>query len=218
MGRKHFQSHWNEMAEMKRARPQPPPKEAKKKDGEVTPTSKSSGEDSDEEGHLAESLGRARRLLHRFRHAAIAASVTFISFSMMGVFREPGRADLDLVRVSGQVLVDGKPLKFGIINFVPRDGRGSTGILDAEGRFTLTCLDGSDGAVCGIHDIEILPDGPPDELGVDWPLDKSFANYSTSGESREITGSADDLKIELVTSRVRSDESGDGDPNVLPSE
>ena len=218
MARKHFQSHWKEMAEMKRARSQPRPNKANEKEEEETPVGKGNGNRSSRAKHPDESMGRARRLLHEYRYAAIAASVCFMALSLLGGFRGPERVDLDLVRVSGQVLVDGQPLKFGIINFVPENGRGSTGILDEEGRFTLTCLDGRDGALCGVHGIEIVPDGPPDELGMDWPLPRSFANYQTSGQTREITRSVADLTIELGTTAVQPDDQGGGDLGGLPSE
>lgn len=190
------------MAEEKRARLQPRPKEAKEKNEEKTAAGESGGKRRSDTKRSEAPFGKARQLLHEHRYVVIAASVGFLALSLIGGFRKPERVDLDLVHVSGQVRVDGQPLKFGIISFVPENGRGSTGILNEEGRFTLTCLDGRDGAICGVHGIEIVPDGPPDELGIDWPLPRSFASYQTSGETREITRSVHDLKIELTATDV----------------
>jgi hypothetical protein len=59
------------------------------------------------------------------------------------------------VPVSGVVLIDGQPLSRGNIKFVPEQGRPSAGKIDQDGRFTLTCYDGSDGAILGKHRIQI---------------------------------------------------------------
>src|SRR5690242_13923202 len=45
------------------------------------------------------------------------------------------------VPISGQVLIDGQPLKFGVVKFIPDNGRPSSGNLDENGRFTLHCFD-----------------------------------------------------------------------------
>ena len=59
------------------------------------------------------------------------------------------------VTISGQVLIDGQPLKYGSIRFVPKNGRSSFGELDKEGRFTMTCFDEHDGVILGTHRVEV---------------------------------------------------------------
>src|SRR5689334_12282719 len=47
------------------------------------------------------------------------------------------------VAVSGTVLIDGKPLTYGDLKFVPEGARPSYGKLDSNGHFTLSCYDGN---------------------------------------------------------------------------
>ena len=61
----------------------------------------------------------------------------------------------DITPVSGQVLIDGQPLCYGVIQFVPSRSRASFGNLDKQGRFQLTCRDTADGAVLGTHSVGI---------------------------------------------------------------
>jgi hypothetical protein len=64
--------------------------------------------------------------------------------------------------VSGVVTLDGKPYPNAIVSFQPiakggkgNPGRGSTGLTDANGKYTLSCDDGKVGAVVGKHRIRI---------------------------------------------------------------
>jgi hypothetical protein len=221
MGQKHFRGHWKELVEMQKAQASRPTRESE--------------EDIDDDEELLEEesprpvatkraaksepresrFGKAREALQQYRYAAISASVAFIALSLFGALRGPTRADVDVVPVAGQVLVDGEPLSSGIINFVPPEGRGSTGVIDPQGRFTLTCLDGRDGAVLGLHGIEIVPEGPPPADGDQWKLPRSFANWQTSGVTQEITGRVTDLKIDITTADLPQLEQADGDPTSL---
>lgn len=65
-------------------------------------------------------------------------------------------------KVSGVVNLDGKPYKNAIVSFQPlatpgnpNPGRGSTGLTDENGRYSLTTDDGHTGAVIGKHRIRI---------------------------------------------------------------
>jgi hypothetical protein len=64
-------------------------------------------------------------------------------------------------KVSGVVTLDGVPYKNAIVSFQPlgdgnpNPGRGSTGLTDENGRYTLTTDDGHTGAVIGKHRIRI---------------------------------------------------------------
>src|SRR4051812_10209511 len=59
------------------------------------------------------------------------------------------------VTVSGIVTIDGAPVTRGSIKFVPEQGRPSFGEIDPDGRFTLTCYDGKDGALPGKHRVQV---------------------------------------------------------------
>lgn len=66
------------------------------------------------------------------------------------------------VSVSGFVKVDGQPYKGAVVSFQPvggkdsaNPGRGSSGLTDANGRYSLLVDDGTTGAVVGKHKVRI---------------------------------------------------------------
>src|ERR1051326_2925110 len=72
------------------------------------------------------------------------------------------------VPVSGQVLIDGKPLAYGYVQFSPSDSRPSTGQLDANGHFVLSCFDVGDGAVTGLHKVSVNGQEPIGQEVIKW--------------------------------------------------
>lgn len=102
------------------------------------------------------------------------------------------------VTVSGQVLIDGKPLAAGNVKFVPDGARPSSGKLEEGGRFTLTCYDGGDGVVPGTHRVQVSAMEVIDASKVKWLAPPKYADFRTSGLSYEINESTDSLKIELT--------------------
>ena len=64
-----------------------------------------------------------------------------------------------LVKVSGKVTYNGKPVTKGLVSFVPASGPGTqtgqaaTGEIGADGSYTLTTFDNGDGAVLGEHKV-----------------------------------------------------------------
>ena len=102
------------------------------------------------------------------------------------------------VLVTGNVVIDGKPLKYGSVRFIPSGARPSRGSLDQNGRFTLTCFDPNDGVVPGIHRVEVAG---CEELGpskIFWHAPKKYADANTSGLTKEISEPTDSLVIELT--------------------
>ncbi|MFI4874815.1 MAG: hypothetical protein ACIALR_05740 [Blastopirellula sp. JB062] len=67
--------------------------------------------------------------------------------------------------VSGRIFLDGKPMGDLSISFVPQTaslkepevGPGSLAKTDAEGRYSLTAVDGRSGAVVATHIVRIVP-------------------------------------------------------------
>ena len=87
-------------------------------------------------------------------HAALAICLL--------VFAGCGGSAYPLARVSGVVTLDGEPLPAARVAFQPRredegldSGPGSYGTTDAQGRYSLTTIDGARGAVVATHDVRI---------------------------------------------------------------
>lgn len=101
------------------------------------------------------------------------------------------------VPVSGRVLIDGEPLAYGYIRFVPSGARASSAELNERGEFTLTCYQSEDGVVPGLHRVEVNAGETLSSTRVFWHAPKKYAQYRTSGLTQEIDNSTDSLVIEL---------------------
>lgn len=142
-------------------------------------------------------LRAAMRAFHRYRYVSLAVSLATLFLCLLVVHggdQRPVR-----VPVSGQVLLDGKPLTHGMIVFVPQQGRASTGSLDEQGRYMLTCFDGHDGTVPGKYRVEIAADGVPAEGDPPWPVPVRYSRCTTSGLTAEITARASDVDFKLTS-------------------
>lgn len=73
-----------------------------------------------------------------------------------------GRSDLpELGRVQGTVTLDGEPLPNAAVGFYPLSGgRQALAIIDQDGHYDLTFVDGVDGAKTGMSEVTVFwPDG-----------------------------------------------------------
>lgn len=68
---------------------------------------------------------------------------------------------LETAPVSGRVLLDGKPLPFGVVTFIPSLGRAAKGEVQADGSFRLGTYKGDDGAIIGKHKVSVIAIRPP---------------------------------------------------------
>lgn len=86
--------------------------------------------------------------------------IAAISFALFGC---GGASDLPkLGHVNGIVTFEGNPLPGAEIVFLPEQGRGSAGVTDANGRYTLRYTDKQNGAIIGIHTVSITTKLPDD--------------------------------------------------------
>lgn len=69
----------------------------------------------------------------------------------------------DVGKVSGTVTLDQKPLAEATIMFQPPNGRASTGTTDSNGKYSLTYIDGVQGAMLGTHKIIIRTEIPGED-------------------------------------------------------
>jgi hypothetical protein len=101
------------------------------------------------------------------------------------------------VPVSGQVLIDGKPLSFGAIRVIPEGARPAVGKIGPDGRFVLTTFDEGDGTVTGQHRVAVVAAEQTSPTTQRWHAPKRYAQPTTSGKTVTIDGPTDSLTIEL---------------------
>lgn len=102
-----------------------------------------------------------------------------------------------IVSVSGQVVIDGKPLQKGFVRFVPDKARAASGEINGDGRFTLTTVEANDGCVVGTHQVEVISKEFPSQTQTVWLIPRKYADLATSGLEITIERPQTDLKIEL---------------------
>jgi hypothetical protein len=102
------------------------------------------------------------------------------------------------VPVSGVVLIDGQPLTRGNIKFVPVGGRPSSGAIGQDGKFTLMCYDGNDGAIPGTHRVQVAANRIISDSKIEWFAPRNYADFRNSGIEVNVEQPIDDLKIELT--------------------
>lgn len=122
------------------------------------------------------------------------------------------------VSVSGQVLVDGAPLKMGYVRFIPSGGgRSAITSINASGKFDF----GDEGVVVGKNRIEVLASEQIGATGYRWHAPAKYASSATSGLEQEITGPTNEITLDLrgdggkpVTTQPSAE---DSDPKNLKS-
>ena len=124
----------------------------------------------------------------------------FMIVGMAAVLTGCGDGRPERVPVSGRVLIDGKPLKYGSVMLVPEGARPSTGRLDEQGRFTLSCYDRNDGVVRGRHRVAVTAAEPLGENACRWLAPPKYSDHRTSGLQVEIDAPTDSLCIDLTWS------------------
>lgn len=60
-----------------------------------------------------------------------------------------------MVQVTGKVLYNGQPLKFGSVTFQPPTGQPARGEIQSDGTFSLSTYRPGDGAVVGRHKVRV---------------------------------------------------------------
>ncbi|MBN2216968.1 MAG: hypothetical protein JW719_06300 [Pirellulales bacterium] len=102
------------------------------------------------------------------------------------------------VAVSGQVLIDGKPLTHGFISMVPKGARPASGTIGPDGRFIMTTFECGDGTVLGTHAVSVMAGETLSETATRWHAPKKYADPNTSGLVETVDGPTDSLVIKLT--------------------
>jgi hypothetical protein len=113
--------------------------------------------------------------------------------------------------VSGQVLIDGKPLEFGFVQVIPEGDRAAQGDIGPDGRFQLTTYETGDGCVPGKHKVRVVAKEETGPHSRRWHAPKDYMNPDKSGLTVDITEATDSLVIELSWNGGKPFEEKDSD-------
>ena len=102
-----------------------------------------------------------------------------------------------VVPVSGQVLIDGKPLTTGHIQVIPTDERPATGTIGSDGKFRLSTYEEGDGVAPGTHQVVVMGSKQLSPTRTQHLIPPTYADPAASGLTATIDGPTDALKIEL---------------------
>lgn len=100
---------------------------------------------------------------------------------------------------SGRILIDGRPMEFGLIQITPRGSRAASSVIDSDGRFTLSSFDLDDGCVAGEHPVTIDGRKSLGATRVQWFAPPRYAFAGTSGLTIVVDRPRDDVLIEIQT-------------------
>ncbi len=103
-----------------------------------------------------------------------------------------------LVPVSGQVLVDGKPLETGFIQVIPADERPAGGVIGSDGRFTLTTYETNDGCALGTHQVIVTATKQLNAMATEHLVPPDYGDPAKSSLKTTVDGPTKELKIELT--------------------
>lgn len=132
-----------------------------------------------------------------------SALYSLVSLLMVGLLLSTtgcGKGRPKLVKVSGQVMIDGQPLAAGVPGFIqviPEGSRPATGQIDPQtGRFTLTTFEEGDGCIPGTHKVAIILKAMVGTESVSL-IDEKYADPNTSGLTVTIDKPTDSLAVEI---------------------
>lgn len=138
----------------------------------------------------------------------LRSSVRVSAFASAVCFLFAGCGGSGVVPVSGTLTYKGKPVTNAFVNFVPENGRPSTGETDPNGRFTLVYDPQTKGAQVGKHRVFVTHNpvadasqpgtipGEPVKLSPE--MREFFSKYSGEKSKVEVTidRATTDLKLE----------------------
>jgi hypothetical protein len=101
------------------------------------------------------------------------------------------------VPVSGHVVFDGKPLETGVLLIQAPGQRSSYATLGPGGKFTVTTFTENDGLMMGKHQVAVVAKEDINQTTQKWFIPKKYSEVSTSGLEIDVTGSNNDVKIDL---------------------
>lgn len=118
-----------------------------------------------------------------------------------------------IVPVSGTVYLDGQPLPFARIEFVPDlkhfgAETNSTAVSDENGRFTLVCnLQQQLGAVVANHHVTVMEHAPDELRGMSGKAQQLLSDYQSKLKNRPIPEAYSTISRSKLTVEVTAEQS-----------
>lgn len=112
------------------------------------------------------------------------------------------REDVKLAPVTGEVLLDGKPVQGVFIIFQPTGGKPAYAMIDARGQFKLQYNVKSVGALVGLQEVFLRPPGAdesgelPEGITTPTPIPDRFRRPF---QTVEVTTSKNEFRFDLTT-------------------
>ena len=102
------------------------------------------------------------------------------------------------VPVSGQVLLDGKPLETGTLSIQSPGQRSSYATLGPGGKFSISAFSENDGLMIGKHPVAVISKENINGKTVKWLIPKKYTDIATSGLEIDVPGPRSDVVINLT--------------------
>jgi hypothetical protein len=102
--------------------------------------------------------------------------------------------------VSGKVMIDGKPVTLGSLQFLPQNGQGrpSSASIRTDGSFVVCTFDESDGCPLGTFDVLVNATEEINDTQRRYNVPKKYGDRRTSGITKTVDGPIDSMLIELT--------------------
>ena len=125
---------------------------------------------------------------------AVAAAILFVAtICATGC----GDGFPERVKISGTVMIDGKPLERGFIQVIPEKDRSASAEIGPDGKFTLSTFDDKDGCVLGTHKVVIVSNESQGPYAMKWYAPKIYSDMVSTPLTLAVTGPKEDVVIEL---------------------
>lgn len=133
----------------------------------------------------------------RKSHGLLMTALTFLV-----LFSGCGKSDrIPTYKVTGKVLVDGKPAKHVILKFHPRKQDSEkpyvpNGLTDESGNFSLATYEKGDGAPAGDYDVTFIWPERKNPISTMWEGDQLNGRYATKEKAKtQVTVAEKDQKL-----------------------
>ncbi|MEQ8849256.1 hypothetical protein [Botrimarina sp.] len=102
-------------------------------------------------------------------------------------------------KVSGKVVIDGQPMKAGLVQVLPEGNRPAAGAVAEDGTFTLGSYELNDGVVPGTHKVAVNGAEPMGPTKTKWYAPPQYRFANSSGLTMTVEEDRDDVVIEIDT-------------------